>query len=85
MSDSLERLARACILPGFAAFLSFSEVGVLNGNTRRLSARPPGWDIARYDGVAEGRKELRGYWRGHRTALKTRRRRRRRRKRGRRR
>jgi hypothetical protein len=75
----------AGILPGFAAFLSFSEVGVLDGNTRKLTRRPPGWDIARYEGVAEGRKELRGYWRGHRSAIPTRRRRRRRRKRGRRR
>jgi hypothetical protein len=54
------------ILPGFIAFLIFSEAGTLDPQTRRLTERPLGWDIADYSGVAEGRRELRGYWRGHR-------------------
>jgi hypothetical protein len=76
----------AGILPGFAAFLAFSETGVLNRGTGALSGRAVGWDIARYGGPAEGHAELRGYYGGHRSAAKPLpRRRRRRRKKGRRR
>jgi hypothetical protein len=71
----------AGILPGFATFLSYSEVGVRDNARHRLTGRPVGWDIARYSGVAEGRDELRGYYHGHRSAAKPRRRRRRRRRR----
>jgi hypothetical protein len=74
-ADGTELRFVAGILPGFAAFLSFSEVGVLDRATRRLSKRPVGWDIARYSGPAEGHPELRGYYHGHRSALKSRRRR----------
>jgi hypothetical protein len=69
-ADGTELRFVAGILPGFVAFLSFSEVGVLDRRTRKLSGRPVGWDIARYSGPAEGHAELRGYWRGHRSALK---------------
>jgi hypothetical protein len=62
----------AGILPGFAAFLAFSETGVRDLGTGELTGRAVGWDIARYAGPAEGRRELRGYYRGHRTAAKPR-------------
>lgn len=58
----------AGILPGFAAFLAFSEVGVLDPNRRRLRETPVGWRLSSYDGVAEGRRELKGYYRGRRKA-----------------
>lgn len=56
------------ILPGFATFLSLTEVGLLDRRTRKLSARPVGWDLTKYAGVAEGRAELRGYYGGRRKA-----------------
>jgi len=57
----------AGILPGFCAFVSIGEVGVLQPD-RKLSKRPVGWGIAKYGGPAEGHAELRGYYRGHRKA-----------------
>jgi hypothetical protein len=69
----------AGILPGFAAFLSFSETGVRDFRSHQATSRAVGWDIARYGGPAEGHKELRGYYHGHRSAATPRRRRRRRR------
>src|SRR4051794_4845009 len=57
----------AGILPGFSAFVSFSEVGVRRPD-RKLSKRPVGWGIAHYGGPAEGHAELKGYYRGHRKA-----------------
>jgi hypothetical protein len=57
----------AGILPGFCAFVSISEVGVLQPD-RKLSKRHVGWGIAKYGGPAEGHAELRGYYRGHRKA-----------------
>ena len=63
------------ILPGFSAFVSFSEVAVRQPG-HKLAKRPVGWDIAKYGGPAEGHPELRGYYRGHRSAAKPRRRRR---------
>src|SRR3954451_3317754 len=57
----------AGILPGFCAFVSFSEVAVRQPD-RKLSKRPVGWGIAHYGGPAEGHPELRGYYRGHKKA-----------------
>lgn len=71
----------AGILPGFATFLAFSEAGVYDPLKRTLSARPVGWQIASYSGPAEGHAELRGYYRGHRSAIRPRDRQRRRRRR----
>jgi hypothetical protein len=59
------------ILPGFVAFVSFSEVAVRQPE-HKLSSRPVGWKIANYSGPAEGHPELRGYYRGHRSATKPR-------------
>jgi hypothetical protein len=54
------------ILIGAVGFLSYTEGGVLNRSNRQLTATPVGWTLSRYDGVAEGRPELRGYWLGRR-------------------
>jgi hypothetical protein len=59
----------AGILPGFAAFLSFSETGVRSFSTGKLVKPAIGWKIAHYSGPAEGHDELRGYYHGHRKAL----------------
>jgi hypothetical protein len=56
------------ILPGFVAFLAWSEAGVIDPETRRPKRRPVGWRLAKYDGPAEGHAELRGYYRGYRKA-----------------
>ena len=69
----LERLARsgedaivrlAAILPAIAAFVSYSEYGMLEHG----AAAPVGWELSGYEGVADGRDELRGYYRGRRRA-----------------
>jgi hypothetical protein len=57
----------AGILPGFSAFVSVSEAGVLKAD-QTLSERPVGWGIAHYGGPAEGHAELKGYYRGHKKA-----------------
>ncbi len=54
------------ILIGAVGFLSYTEGGVLDRNTRRLAGTPVGWTLSQYDGVAEGRPELKGYWRNRR-------------------
>jgi hypothetical protein len=69
----------AGILIGAVAFLSYSEYGVLDPKTRELKGTPVGWRISNYDGVAEGRAELKGYWQGRRKVRTARRYRRRRR------
>jgi hypothetical protein len=55
-------------LPDLVAFLAYSEAGVFDANKRRLRARPVGWRLTRYAGVADGRNELKGYWRGRKEA-----------------
>jgi hypothetical protein len=71
--DATEVRFVAGILPGFVAFVGFSETAVRQpGHT--LSGPPVGWKIAHYGGPAEGHAELRGYYRGHRSAAKPRRR-----------
>src|SRR3954454_3900796 len=57
----------AGILPGFSAFVSVSEAGVLKA-ARPRSKRPVGWGIPHYGGPAEGHAELKGYYRGHKKA-----------------
>jgi hypothetical protein len=53
-------------LPALAAFLSYSEVGVFNPATRTLAGTPLGWTMSGYDGVADGRAELIGYFENRR-------------------
>jgi hypothetical protein len=74
------------ILPGFVAFLAWSEAGVIDPETRQPRTRPVGWQLSGFGGQAEGHAELKGYYEGRRAAVKPRpkkrRRRRRRRRRG---
>ena len=56
-------------LPDLVAFLAYSEAGVFDANRRRLRARPVGWRLTRYTGVADGRKELKGYWQGRKRPI----------------
>ena len=35
---------------------------------RRVRRRPVGWELTHYAGVADGRKELKGYWQGRKEA-----------------
>ena len=55
-------------LPDLVAFLAYSEAGVYDAQRRRVRRRPVGWRLTRYAGVADGRKELKGYWRGRKAA-----------------
>lgn len=60
--------AIAGTLMGVTAFLAYSEGGVLDRGRRETTAEPVGWRISRYDGVAEGRDDLIGYWKGKRSS-----------------
>jgi hypothetical protein len=51
-------------LPDLVAFLAYSEAGVYDAKRRRVRRRPVGWRLTHYAGVADGRKELKGYWHG---------------------
>jgi hypothetical protein len=55
-------------LPDLVAFLAFSEAGVYDPKRRRIRRRPVGWRLTRYAGVADGRKEFKGYWQGRKAA-----------------
>ncbi len=55
-------------LPDLVAFLAYSEAGVYDAKRRRVRSRPVGWRLTRYAGVAEGRKEFKGYWQGRKAA-----------------
>jgi hypothetical protein len=55
-------------LPDLVAFLAYSEAGVYEAKRKRLRRRPLGWRLTRYAGVVDGRKELKGYWRGRKAA-----------------
>jgi hypothetical protein len=55
-------------LPDLVAFLAYSEAGVYDPKRRRIRRRPVGWRLTHYAGVADGRKELKGYWRGRKAA-----------------
>jgi hypothetical protein len=52
------------LLPLFAAFFCYSEAGVLDPATRKLTGQPLGWTLCHYQGVADGRAELLGYFPG---------------------
>ena len=52
------------LLPLFAAFFCYSEAGVLDPATRKLTGQPLGWTLCHYQGVADGRDELLGYFPG---------------------
>jgi hypothetical protein len=54
------------ILIGAVGFLAYGEAAVMDRNTRTLTSTPVGWTLSKYDGVAEGRPELQGYWKNRR-------------------
>jgi hypothetical protein len=58
--------ALAGVLPQFVAFLVYSEAGVFDPNTRTLTGTPLGWDLSKYEGVADGRDEFKGYYQDRR-------------------
>ena len=51
------------VLPALVGLLAYSEAGVRRADGS-LSGRPVGWEISGYDGVADGRDALLGYWPG---------------------
>ena len=65
-TDPLKPLAG--VLPAIVAYLAYSEAGVFDPATRSITSPPVGWTVSHYTGVAEGRAELRGYFRGRREA-----------------
>ena len=58
------------ILPGFVAFLSYTEWSAFDPETRELTGQPIGWKLSGYqpNGPREGWAELKGYYRGRRKA-----------------
>jgi hypothetical protein len=54
------------VLIGYSTFLSWSEAGVYDPARRVPARRPVGWENSGYDGPAEGRPELKGYYKGRR-------------------
>ena len=60
-SEALRYLA--AVAPALMALLTYSEYGVFDRRTHRLSGRPVGWRISHYGGAADGHDELRGYYR----------------------
>lgn len=60
----------ASLLVLMVAFLAYSEVGVFDSQTRRLTARPVGWTISGYEdeGVGRGTDEFKGYFQNRRKA-----------------
>lgn len=57
----------AGILLAAVAYLSYSEAGVFDPNTRSLTGQPVGWTISRYSGTADGRDEFKGYFENRRS------------------
>ena len=57
----------AGILLAAVAYLSYSEAGVFDPNTRSLTGQPVGWTISDYSGVADGRDEFKGYFQNRRS------------------
>ncbi len=54
------------LLPPFAAFFTYSDAGTFDPATRSLTGKPVGWMLSNYQGVADGRDELLGYFPGPR-------------------
>jgi hypothetical protein len=56
----------AGVLPQFVAFLVYSEAGVFDPKKRTLTGTPLGWTLSKYEGVADGRDEFKGYYQDRR-------------------
>lgn len=66
-SDPLAAPLAAALL-AVTANLIYSEAGVFDPATRTLTGQPQGWTLTGYPGVADGRDEFIGYYRGRRSA-----------------
>lgn len=73
------------ILPGYTAYLAFTEWHQLDPATRTLGGRPVGWDLSRYmpgrTTPVRGWDEMKGYFEGRKRAGRRRRKRKKRKKR----
>ena len=56
------------LLPTVVGLTAYSEAPVLDRATGRLRRTPVGWRMSGYGGPADGRAELRGYYRGRKQA-----------------
>jgi hypothetical protein len=56
------------LLPTVVGLITYSEAPVLDRATGRLRRAPVGWRMSGYGGPADGRAELRGYYRGRKQA-----------------
>ena len=60
------------ILPGYTAYLAYTEWHVLDPATRIATGRPVGWDLSQYmpqrTTPAAGWDEMKGYWKGRKRA-----------------
>lgn len=56
------------LLPGIVAFLVYSEGDAFDSSTRSLTGQPVGWTISNYEGAADGRDALLGYFENRRKA-----------------
>jgi hypothetical protein len=54
--------ALAGALPQFVAFVVYSEAGAIDPATGVLTGTPLGWSLSGYEGIADGRDELKGYF-----------------------
>jgi len=52
----------------FAGLMTYSEAPALNPLTGQLLMPPVGWAICSYDGISDGRKDFKGYYKGRRAA-----------------
>ncbi|MBM7790762.1 hypothetical protein [Tenggerimyces flavus] len=48
----------------FAGFGAFTEYAVFDPRTKKLRGTPVGWRLSKFDGVADGWNELKGYYQG---------------------
>ncbi len=65
--QALAPLASLLALAG--AFLSYSEAGVFDSRTRKLTGWPVGWTISGYQGVSRGHDEFKGYFQNRQKVL----------------
>ena len=56
------------MLPAVVGLIAYSEAPVLDRATGRLQRTPVGWRMSGFGGPADGRAELRGYFRGRKKA-----------------
>jgi hypothetical protein len=58
--------ALAGLLPLYVGFLSYSEAGVFDPDTRTLTGQPVGWTLSGYE-FAHGHDDFKGYYRNRRS------------------